>query len=382
MTDRVRTEGTALGGGANPVRFRSSMVCGAVLFLASFPLLFWNEEYAIRAYRTLAEGVKSVVDVAADSVDAVNEGALVHVTGLALATNTLQDFDFAVSAAGALQLTRTVEMYQWQELADKQADPAVSGSPNTTPIYKYSGVWSERCVDSSLFKIRVGHVNPTSMPFSSQRWLSESVMLGAFRLPSVLVSQIDWAAPCLLATNAPLPAVLGGKGLHLRDGYYLGQDPASPEVGDVRIRFAVIKPTMVSVIALQKNGSFEPYVAHTGKAIEMLKAGPVTARTMFRRAKIDDKILSWLGRVVGFLVMLSGATLFLRSPDQSGGEMPFFGKTRDIGLGRVACTMAVSLSLMTIALAWFFYRPLSGIVLLALAIGVLCIGARRPVTTT
>ena len=63
------------------------IVFGAILVLISFPLLFWNEGRAVHRARTLAEGRGLVVaDVPIESVDANNEGKLVHMTGTATST--------------------------------------------------------------------------------------------------------------------------------------------------------------------------------------------------------------------------------------------------------------------------------------------------------
>src|ERR1700678_565941 len=94
------------------------VVIGIVLFLISFPLLFWNEGRAVHRARTLAEGKAAGVDVSPDKVDEANEGKLVHVSGEATPAEppleTLTDPVFGVSAK-ALELKRTVEIYQWTE---------------------------------------------------------------------------------------------------------------------------------------------------------------------------------------------------------------------------------------------------------------------------
>jgi hypothetical protein len=43
------------------------VLVGLVLFVVSFPLLFWNEGRAVQAYMGLAEGKNSVVSVPADA---------------------------------------------------------------------------------------------------------------------------------------------------------------------------------------------------------------------------------------------------------------------------------------------------------------------------
>ena len=72
---------------------------GLFLFLAAFPLLFWNEGRAVKTARSLDEGAAAVVSIAADRVDGSLEGKLIHISGLATTTETLADPTFGVSLA-------------------------------------------------------------------------------------------------------------------------------------------------------------------------------------------------------------------------------------------------------------------------------------------
>ena len=60
-------------------RLKSSCagVCiGLLLFLGSFPLLFWNEDRAVERYDALNEAESQVVTVSGLNVNASNEGQL------------------------------------------------------------------------------------------------------------------------------------------------------------------------------------------------------------------------------------------------------------------------------------------------------------------
>src|ERR1700738_3316455 len=75
-----------------------SVLVGVLLFLVSFPLLFWNEGRAVTTARGVPEGKKSVARVPADRVDPANDGKLIHITGQAATGETLTDAEFDVSA--------------------------------------------------------------------------------------------------------------------------------------------------------------------------------------------------------------------------------------------------------------------------------------------
>lgn len=353
-----------LGGAIKGVLF------GLLLFVAAFPLLFWNEGRAVRTHKTLQEGARSVVSVPADQVDAANEGRLVHVSGTAATKATVQDPEFDVSATGVLQLRRVVEMYQWKESSRSRTEKNLGGGTTTTTTYDYDRVWSAEYFDSTRFNKVAEHANPPAVSYLSRNWLAEPVTLGAFQVPPSLAWKIDATSSFAIPTNGPLPGLLAGKGRRQVDGFYVGSDPTTPQIGDVRIRFLVVNPTAVSVIARQAGGSFDPFTARTGKPIEMLQLGTVAADLMFQQAERSNQWLTWILRLVGFFAMFLGVTLVLRPLSVLGDVLPILGSLLEFGIGLVAFLVAAPLTLVTIAIAWIVYRPLLGIALIATAAGV------------
>lgn len=91
-----------------------SVLVGVVLFIISFPLLFWNEGNAVRTAKSLEEGAGMVISVPAENVAPANEGKLVHLHGTTVTQGALTDDVFGVSMP-ALHLYRDVKMYQWVE---------------------------------------------------------------------------------------------------------------------------------------------------------------------------------------------------------------------------------------------------------------------------
>ncbi len=83
---------------------------GLALFAGAFPLLWWNEGRALHRARSLDEGASIVVEARADTVDGANDGKLVHLTGLATTSQTIQDPVFEI-AATALRFKRVAETY-------------------------------------------------------------------------------------------------------------------------------------------------------------------------------------------------------------------------------------------------------------------------------
>lgn len=340
---------------------------GLLLFLVAFPLLFWNEGRSVKTYKTLKEGGGAVVSVASDKVDPANEGKLVHVTAKADTEATLSDPVFNVSAK-ALKLSRVVEMYQWKETSEKKTKKKLGGGTETVTTYSYSKEWADRLMNSKHFKKATEHQNPEAMPYDSMQQVAPDVAFGAFVLSPSLVGKINTFEALPVRGDSPLPEALMEKVKPSGAGYYVGADPAAPNIGDTRITFKVVKPTEVSVIAQQKGESFAPYVAKAGGTIELLQTGVRTAAEMIQKAQDDNKLLTWILRLVGFVVMLVGLGLMLKPLSVIADVVPFVGSIVGAGTGLIAFLVSAVLSLTTIAIAWIVYRPLLGGALLVVAV--------------
>jgi hypothetical protein len=340
---------------------------GFILFIAAFFLLFWNEGRAVKDYKTLKEGAGAVVSVPADRVDPAREGKLIHLTGKAVTDEVLRDPDFGV-AANALRLERTAEMYQWQERSESKTEKKLGGAEETTTTYSYSKTWAESLISSSGFHQQAGHENPCSMPFSSAEQTARQVTLGAFSLPPSLTSKISTFQPLPLSAEAPLPENTAGRKVWRHgSGFYLGEDPNTPQIGDLRIGFRIVPPTEVSVVARQSGSSLEPYQSKAGGSIELLQTGTHSAAAMFESAQQSSRLLTWLLRLGGFFLMFIGLSMMLKVLSVTADIVPMFGSLVGAGTGLISFLIAAVLSLLTIAAAWVIYRPLIGLALLAAA---------------
>lgn len=342
---------------------------GALLVIAAIPLLFWNEGRAVERQKTLEEGGGAVVSVAADTIDAANEGALVHVTGMADSDAMLVDPVFGVSAE-ALKLRRTVEMYQWQETASSETKDKLGGGQETVTTYTYSRGWSDRVIDSAGFKEPTGHQNPNAMPYESGETVAEPVTLGDFTLSSSLVRAIGGHTPLELPEDAQAPAGVGSSVVRQTDGFYVGSDPASPQVGDLRVSFAAVMPTEVSVIAQQTGSTFAPYKAKAGGTIELIVPGVKTAEEMIMAAEESNKLVTWVLRALGFLVAFVGLSAVLKPISVLADVVPVVGKVVSAGTGFIALLLAAALSLTVGSIAWVFYRPLVGLAIFAVVVAI------------
>ncbi|HSK81547.1 MAG TPA: TMEM43 family protein [Thermoanaerobaculia bacterium] len=343
-----------------------SVLIGLILFVVSFPLLFWNESRAVTTARSLEEGAGAVVTVAADAVSPDHEGTLVHVTGPVATTGPVVDEDLGIEA-DAVKLLRKVEMYQWIEEEKSETQKKLGGGEETVTTYEYKKAWSSDPVDSSAFYEPAGHENPGDFPLPSTTFVADPVTLGAFTLSAEQVDQLDEATDLPVDAGAAESLPDGFSAQVDRGAFYMGANPATPAIGDVRISFQVVNPEQASVVAVQTGDTFAPYQAEAGDAILLVEEGVHTSAEMFQTAQSANTMLTWILRVGGFFAMFLGLFLVFRPLSVLGDVVPFIGSLLGIGVGLFAFVTSFALTFITIAIAWIAVRPILGITLLVLA---------------
>ena len=151
---------------------------------------------------------------------------------------------------------------------------------------------------------------------------------------------------------------------------YLGGNPHGPVVGDLRISYTHVAPTVVSVIAKQDRGMLEAYVAGDGE-IQILATGSHGPDTLFQSAKQSNSILAWGLRLGGWLLMFTGFAMVFAPLTVVASVIPIVGGIIGAGAGLVSFLLASVASLLVVALGWISHRPMLGYTLVALALGIL-----------
>ena len=387
--------------------FRGVLI-GLALFVAGFPILFWNEGRAVDTAKRLKEGAGAVVDVPADKIDAANEGKLVHVSGKADTQDVLSDDVFGVSAT-ALRLKRTVEVYQTVEHSEttreKRGDKTVE---KTT--YTYSNEWCTKPVDSSQYHEAAKRTAnpPAAMPYGDVDKIAQNVTLGAFTLSEAHVKRMgekkpfafpaDFKAPASVpgaqyqngiiyvpynaaaaavapaatnvaaaatnvataVANAAASAIVGGHSVAM-----------APEPGDVRVTFRVVLPHDVTVVERQDGNTLSPWPASDGETLSFVRDGRVPAAKIFADAQSMNSKITWLLRLVGLLVMYFGLKKVLGPIDTLVDAIPILNGIVAMGTSLAAGLVSAACALLTIGVAWVFYRPWLGIPLIAVGVGLI-----------
>lgn len=338
---------------------------GILFFLLSFVVLFWNEGRTVKTYRALNEGLAQVVSVDATKVDAANEGKLVHLSGNITTTENLEDKEFGVNV-NALRLKRTVEMYQWTEDKDTQKKKKVGGGEETTTTYNYKKEWSTKLHNSESFKKKKGHQNPSQFLYEGYENSVTNATIGGFTLSSGQINMMSSyeAHQISLDSGKVIPnSQLVNNKMFIGSG-----SPTTPTVGDVQVSFDVVNSGEYSIVAKQVGNSFVPFET-SYLDISMLDKGKRTADEMFASAQEANTVFGWLFRIGGFFMMFMGLNMIFKPLTVIADVIPFLGNLLEMGLGFFSGIIAFSLSFVTIAVAWIFYRPILGIALLAIGLG-------------
>ena len=329
------------------------ILAGLLMVIGGTVLLWWNEGNNVRNIKTTDEIEKTVVEITPEDNPAEFAGQLVAVGGKFIVEDvSLSDTQFGVSQHTAA-LTRTVEIYQWEEESHSDDD-------GTT--YTYKKVWSERLIDSSRFE-HSGHDNPTSAPYESGAEYAENVILGKFRLGSAQIEQMDADKVISASSVKKVPEK------YKADGNYLtnAADLATPKIGDVRISWRYNDWKEVSTIAEVSGNSFVTWTSSVGKKVNWVSSGVKTAAEMIQDMRTQDKIIKWLLRLAGFLLIFIGYMSFFSPLTKLVGYIPLLGSVVNFMFGLMIFLLSLVQSLLVIIIAWFRYRPLLCIGLLAVA---------------
>ncbi|XP_029287152.1 transmembrane protein 43 [Cottoperca gobio] len=350
-------------------------VVGVGLFFLSIYVLFTNEGRALKTAYSLDEGLSQVVSLEPfSSLDLQNNNRLVHLSAKLRSSQPLHDPNYKV-VVQAVKLKRQVEMYQWveyQESKDYQED----GETKTETTYNYNTEWKSELVNSRHFDKEIGHQNPSAMAVESVTVVASEVGVGPFSLSKGLVEQINNFQTLSLKDFSAFNL---DPFLSVDDDYfYHTQNPRRPEVGDVRVRFSFaglsgetspLGPAQtVSIVAMQRGEQLMPFKTKSGDTLEILYLEELSAEEVFEKEQQYNSMKTWGLRAAGWTLMFLSIQLTMRIIYTLVDWVPILRELVSVGLKIFALCVSCSLSLLTIGVGWFFYRPLVAAALGALAL--------------
>ncbi|AVP99153.1 hypothetical protein C7S18_19140 [Ahniella affigens] len=343
------------------------MIVGFVFFVGAFPVLWLNEGHAVSVAKSLEEGAATVISVIADSLNADNQGKLVHVSGKVESNSDPTDPISGVTVSG-LGLKREVEMFQWKEKKETEEVKKVGGGTEKRTTYSYYKDWEDEEVDSDNFEYESGHENPSDWPLRSERFLSERASLGAFVLGDQAREELGGWVDLNADRAIDFPDQFEQFQKSGDSEYYHGQNSRDPQVGDLRVRYRVQPEADYSVVAKQDREVLLPFTTSNGRDLLLVESGKQTAAQMFQAAQDRNAMLTWILRGVGTFVMWIGLMTIFAPITRVLDIVPFLGNLAEKGVALISAVISIFLSVVTIGVAWIFYRPLLGGTLVVLAV--------------
>ena len=200
------------------------------------------------------------------------------------------------------------------------------------------------------------------MPLKSQKWTATGTTLGAFTLERDSLQKLRRGSPTL-PDKIPDGWKQDGEGL------YRGDNPSSPKLGDLRVRYDVKpSPAPLSILARQMGSGFETYEMPNGVQIKLISDGDHSADEMIKKRRQTEKMITWSIRAGGMFLMWLGFCLAMGPLRALANVLPFLAEVAGFAIGIVAAALALPIGLGTIGIAWLFYRPVIGIVVLVVGV--------------
>jgi hypothetical protein len=371
MADKI-TEVTTKSWGSKITESIKGVIFGVVLFLAAFVVLWVNEGRTDMS----KVAMKETVPVDAAVLDTANEGKPVSVTGTLSSYETIGDPEF-LNPGKFLVLTRNVEMYAWVEKSESKTEKKAGGSETTTTTYSYVQEWTSNPADSSTFKEPAGHANPT-MPYQNQTYYVNNASVGVY---PVNIQELSLPGQTEVVLNASMvnpryAGTLNGNYIFIKSGgygYYGGS--SSPTVGDVRIHYTALASDInVTVFGQLQNGIIVPFM-YKGKD-KLYHARMGTRDEAIAALSKEHKTVGWILRLVGFLMMWIGLTMFFGPINAVLDVLPFLGNVGRTLISIVMFVVALVLSIATIIVSMIAHNPIALIITIVVIIGLVFLVGR------
>ena len=344
----------------------SNMILGFIIFLASFVVHWWNEGRAVDRYTTLETGQKNLVQT--KSFDPKNNGKLVFVGGKLELATPATDPAFAVKHEDAVKVYRRIEMYQWDERKSTRTTTNAGGSKTKKTTYSYDKKWSDRLINSNSFnqKYRSKYKNPSKKE-PSKSFYAKDVKVKGYSINESQINMLSSMKKPNIPSSAKIPDHMASNAKNLSSYIFVSRNGSSslstPQIGDYRISFQYLPTSEVSIIAEQADGGLKPYKTDSGDLIEV-REGKMTSDEIFKKATEENKMLTWILRGVGLLAMTIGLAMCASPLQALFNVIPFLGTAVGAITGFFAFIIALLLSSVTIAVAWFAHRPMLSLALI------------------
>jgi hypothetical protein len=358
------TDVTTTGYGGRIINSIKGVVIGLILFIVSFGLLYWNEGRV-----DLSNIAKTATEISSATVstDSTLTGKLISTSGNVNSDQVIGDNLF-LNPDKFIAAKREVEMYSWIEKSESHSKKNIGGSETTETTYTYSKGWEENPKSSSNFKHPEGHENPQkSLDSYTNKVTAATIGVYSFDPQSVT-----------LPNFSQLP--LNSQNVTLSDGATLANDSYlfikksesgtfdSPQIGDLRISYHVLRPGFDGTIFGKLSGSkINLYFDQDGNNLYRLFIG--TRDQAISTLHTEYTTLLWILRLVGFLLMWFGLSALFGPISVLLDVLPIFGAISRSVIGVITFLVALVLTIVTILVSMIAHNLIALIIALVVTVG-------------
>ena len=363
---------------------------GGFLVVITGTLMLISNERDFKMTDDAIKEAESVVVKIADvnTLDDVLDGKLVYGVSTIQTDEIVEDKPFDV-AVNAIKLTRKLEYYQWVEIEHKETYEDSDGNTETVYSYTYEKKWTNAPVNSSKFNnSRYRSSNWVITQIDSLTKWADVVNWGAYKLPHFLKKEAGGDRPVTInlsneskakleqqlakdATSLTAPALVKSESKeyvhHIRvNALHFGLDPSNPTISDIRVEITHIPPGGdLSVIAQVQGNTFTEYITENGRAFYSVHNGIDSMEKMFIDEHNNNSTNAWATRIMYIMCVILGIRFALKPIERLFSRVRFLSSIVNVGVKFVSTMLGLAWSLIVIALAWLFYRPVTALIIFA-----------------
>lgn len=300
----------------------------------------------------------------------------------------------------ALVLCREVEYYQVEEKSSRKSTDKAGGAQVDSVTYSYVEDWTSSPINSSEFKdpaFRRSNFTLTSAEDNTQH--ASNVSFGAYKLNDKQLSTFtadrelalnisadkikSLSASALLKFRNARPDAatsVGDATMAHVDGnqIYIGLSPASPQVGDVKIKFTYAPAqATITLLATVNGNTFKSYEDKNGKSLFITQLGTHSADEILSAQQEGNQSTKWFLRLSGFLLIFGGLMKMFGIIESILKAVPPIATILGFGAKVICGVLAAVISMIIVSIAWFYYRPWLSISLILISLFVVWLFSYR-----
>ena len=392
---------------------------GSIFFIFSLIFLWKNERGYVISCKRLNTELEVCGALDPNTYSQEHDGNLVYLEASTSCDENINDKDFTgIGTFNAVKLIKTVEMHQWKENKRKE---------DRREYYDYEMTWSESFIESTSFHEQSNHMNiETNFIRRSDETFSTNVHIGQYFLSDELKKmtknrkELTITEETLKTADTKFMKDLQeiGKIMHIQGNYiYVSTNNFQHMSGDLRFSFFEVKCGPTSILAKQNGNSFTKFIIPAAIAAGEVSddgnvnnedvcdsrrgccyncwncmckiAGILTSpineifwifekflgskEAIFDEAMREQKSKRNWFRLLGWFLNVLGIYIFFSPIYYLLSWIPLVGTLLAALASWVALIFGLifgsALCMVTIALAWLFYRPLLSLGLITVATG-------------